>query len=195
MQQILNYSQVSESGKQFLKRLSNLTVQSTLFVPDNSGLPDNQVSPRERSADMFLNSASPVSTCPCVPVDPVSAGHRVPSVGRSGSASGPAEERQSDQNSSRQSDGPRSHRPAQPLSSGEVRGSAASWLQLEHRSSLALSGQSLTLVVYGKTSICSCSDLSLWAADHRNTENQTFEVMNLLMVEGSFSAIGDRSNQ
>ncbi|XP_067346973.1 stabilin-2 isoform X2 [Channa argus] len=40
--QILNYSQVSQSGKQFVKRLSNLTVQSTLFVPDNSGLPDNQ---------------------------------------------------------------------------------------------------------------------------------------------------------
>ncbi|KAI3366323.1 hypothetical protein L3Q82_000431 [Scortum barcoo] len=40
--QILNCSQASESGKQFVKRLSNLTVQSTLFVPDNNGLPDNQ---------------------------------------------------------------------------------------------------------------------------------------------------------
>ncbi|XP_034005716.1 stabilin-2 [Trematomus bernacchii] len=40
--QILNSSQLSESGKQFVKRLSNLTVQSTLFVPENSGLPDNQ---------------------------------------------------------------------------------------------------------------------------------------------------------
>ncbi|XP_054481008.1 stabilin-2 [Anoplopoma fimbria] len=40
--QILNYSLASESGKQFVKRLSNLTVQSTLFVPDNNGLPDNQ---------------------------------------------------------------------------------------------------------------------------------------------------------
>lgn len=129
MQQILNYSQVSEPGKQFVKRLSNLTVQSTLFVPDNSGLPDNQVSPRERSDDMFLNCASPVSTCPCVPVDPVSARHRVPLVRGSGSASGPAEERQSDQNSSRQSDGPRSRRPARPLSSGEIHISAASWFQ------------------------------------------------------------------
>nr|XP_019961729.1 PREDICTED: stabilin-2-like [Paralichthys olivaceus] len=40
--QILNCSQVSSSGKQFVERLSNLTVQSTLFVPDNDGLPDNQ---------------------------------------------------------------------------------------------------------------------------------------------------------
>ncbi|KAI4790761.1 hypothetical protein KUCAC02_034421 [Chaenocephalus aceratus] len=40
--QILNGSQLSESGKQFVKRLSNLAVQSTLFVPENSGLPDNQ---------------------------------------------------------------------------------------------------------------------------------------------------------
>ncbi|TKS90348.1 EGF-like and X-link domain-containing adhesion molecule 2 Fasciclin [Collichthys lucidus] len=40
--QVLNYSRVSESGKTFMKRLSNLTVQSTLFVPDNDGLPDNQ---------------------------------------------------------------------------------------------------------------------------------------------------------
>lgn len=40
--QILNYSQVSESGKQFVKRLSDVMVQSTLFVPDNNGLPANQ---------------------------------------------------------------------------------------------------------------------------------------------------------
>ncbi|KAM9327686.1 stabilin-2 isoform 2-T2 [Pholidichthys leucotaenia] len=40
--QILNSSLTSESGKQFLKRLGNLTVQSTLFVPDNTGLPVNQ---------------------------------------------------------------------------------------------------------------------------------------------------------
>uniref|UniRef100_A0A3Q3IUB1 Stabilin 2 n=1 Tax=Monopterus albus TaxID=43700 RepID=A0A3Q3IUB1_MONAL len=40
--QILNYSQVSESGKRFVRCLSNVTVQSTLFVPDNSGLPANQ---------------------------------------------------------------------------------------------------------------------------------------------------------
>uniref|UniRef100_A0A8C4GKP0 Stabilin 2 n=1 Tax=Dicentrarchus labrax TaxID=13489 RepID=A0A8C4GKP0_DICLA len=40
--QILNSSQVSESGRNLLKRLSNLTVQSTLFVPDNNGLPNNQ---------------------------------------------------------------------------------------------------------------------------------------------------------
>ncbi|XP_042336954.1 stabilin-2-like, partial [Plectropomus leopardus] len=40
--QILNCSQASVSGGQFVKRLSNLTVQSTLFVPDNNGLPENQ---------------------------------------------------------------------------------------------------------------------------------------------------------
>ncbi|XP_035536186.1 stabilin-2 [Morone saxatilis] len=40
--QILNSSQVSESGRNLVKRLSNLTVQSTLFVPDNNGLPNNQ---------------------------------------------------------------------------------------------------------------------------------------------------------
>uniref|UniRef100_A0A3P9CQP6 Stabilin 2 n=1 Tax=Maylandia zebra TaxID=106582 RepID=A0A3P9CQP6_9CICH len=42
LQQILNCSQASESGKQLVQRLSNLTVQSTLFVPDNRGLPSNQ---------------------------------------------------------------------------------------------------------------------------------------------------------
>ncbi|KAM4614943.1 LOW QUALITY PROTEIN: stabilin-2 [Polymixia lowei] len=40
--QILNYSQISVSGKEFMRRLSNLTVQSTLFVPDNTGLSQNQ---------------------------------------------------------------------------------------------------------------------------------------------------------
>ncbi|XP_023281089.1 stabilin-2-like, partial [Seriola lalandi dorsalis] len=40
--QIRNYSETCESGKKFVKRLSNLTVQSTLFVPDNDGLPGNQ---------------------------------------------------------------------------------------------------------------------------------------------------------
>uniref|UniRef100_A0A8C8EX57 Stabilin 2 n=1 Tax=Oncorhynchus tshawytscha TaxID=74940 RepID=A0A8C8EX57_ONCTS len=42
LSQILNYSQMSVSGKQFMKRLSNLTIQSTLFVPDNTGLYQNQ---------------------------------------------------------------------------------------------------------------------------------------------------------
>uniref|UniRef100_A0A3B3I825 Stabilin 2 n=1 Tax=Oryzias latipes TaxID=8090 RepID=A0A3B3I825_ORYLA len=40
--QILNYSQTSKSGRQFVKRLGDPAVQSTLFVPDNSGLPSNQ---------------------------------------------------------------------------------------------------------------------------------------------------------
>lgn len=59
LQQILNYSQVSELGKHFVKRLSNLSVQSTLFVPDNNGLPDNQVSRTERSRiSLSLNVSS-----------------------------------------------------------------------------------------------------------------------------------------
>ncbi|XP_070290818.1 stabilin-2-like [Salvelinus sp. IW2-2015] len=33
---------MSESGKQSVKRLSNLTIQSTLFIPDNTGLYQNQ---------------------------------------------------------------------------------------------------------------------------------------------------------
>lgn len=43
LQQILNCSQGSAEGRRFLERLSDLKVQSTLFVPDNSGLPGNQV--------------------------------------------------------------------------------------------------------------------------------------------------------
>ncbi|KAF1394437.1 hypothetical protein PFLUV_G00000290 [Perca fluviatilis] len=42
--QILNCSAESESGRQFVQRLGNLTVQKTLFVPENSGLPGNQAS-------------------------------------------------------------------------------------------------------------------------------------------------------
>ncbi|XP_055087632.1 stabilin-2 [Periophthalmus magnuspinnatus] len=42
LSQILNYSQVSSLGKKFVMRLNNYTMQSTLFVPDNSGLADNQ---------------------------------------------------------------------------------------------------------------------------------------------------------
>lgn len=44
-QQILNYSSASEAGRRFVERLGNLEVRSTLLVPDNSGLPENQVSP------------------------------------------------------------------------------------------------------------------------------------------------------
>uniref|UniRef100_A0A3P9Q2W9 Stabilin 2 n=1 Tax=Poecilia reticulata TaxID=8081 RepID=A0A3P9Q2W9_POERE len=39
--QIMNYSEVSDSGRRFVKSLGNLDVQSTLFVPENSGLPEN----------------------------------------------------------------------------------------------------------------------------------------------------------
>ncbi|XP_042259475.1 stabilin-2 [Thunnus maccoyii] len=60
--QILNYSQVSESGKQFVKRLSNLTVQSTLFVPDNSGLANNQtLSQRDIEFHLSEGQALPLS--------------------------------------------------------------------------------------------------------------------------------------
>lgn len=59
--QILNYSQLSDSGRQFVKRLSNLTVQSTLFVPDNSGLPDNQtLSHRDLEFHLSEGQALPV---------------------------------------------------------------------------------------------------------------------------------------
>uniref|UniRef100_A0A8C9WI31 Stabilin 2 n=1 Tax=Scleropages formosus TaxID=113540 RepID=A0A8C9WI31_SCLFO len=42
LSQIINYSSSSELGKEFVKRLSNLSIQSTLFVPDNNGLYENQ---------------------------------------------------------------------------------------------------------------------------------------------------------
>lgn len=50
-QQILNYSAVSEAGRHFVERLRNLEVRSTLLVPDNSGLPENQVSPAHPPPD------------------------------------------------------------------------------------------------------------------------------------------------
>ncbi|XP_030210532.1 stabilin-2 [Gadus morhua] len=40
--QILNYSRSSRSGKEFVSRLSDLSTKNTLFVPDNSGLLENQ---------------------------------------------------------------------------------------------------------------------------------------------------------
>lgn len=42
LSQILNYSEVSPSGRRFVARLGNFSVQSTLFVPENSGLTENQ---------------------------------------------------------------------------------------------------------------------------------------------------------
>lgn len=71
LQQILNFSQVSEEGRRFLNRLSDLKVQSTLFVPDNSGLSENQV--RASSAHWLVwcphlsRCPSAVLTCPGVP--------------------------------------------------------------------------------------------------------------------------------
>ncbi|XP_054623431.1 stabilin-2 isoform X2 [Dunckerocampus dactyliophorus] len=40
--QVLNVSQMSEAGRQYIKRLQDPAVQSTLFVPDNDGLMDNK---------------------------------------------------------------------------------------------------------------------------------------------------------
>lgn len=62
LQQILNFSLVSEEGRRFVERLSDLKVQSTLFVPDNSGLPVNQV----RSCWVML-----FCVCICGGVSPV----------------------------------------------------------------------------------------------------------------------------
>ncbi|XP_065146012.1 stabilin-2 [Paramisgurnus dabryanus] len=42
LSQIQNYSSYSASGKEFVKRISNITIQSTLFVPDNDGLYSNE---------------------------------------------------------------------------------------------------------------------------------------------------------
>ncbi|KAM4711664.1 stabilin-2 [Anableps anableps] len=60
--QILNYSEVSESGKRFVKRLSDLEVQSTLFVPENSGLPENRtLSQRDVEFHLSEGRALPLS--------------------------------------------------------------------------------------------------------------------------------------
>ncbi|XP_072234103.1 stabilin-2 [Leuresthes tenuis] len=60
--QILNYSAVSESGQQFLKRLGNLAAQSTLFVPDNSGFPNNlTLSQRDIEFHLSEGQALPLS--------------------------------------------------------------------------------------------------------------------------------------
>ncbi|KAM4569636.1 stabilin-2 [Odontesthes bonariensis] len=60
--QILNYSEVCESGQQFVKRLTNLAVQSTLFVPDNSGFPDNlTLSQRDMEFHLSEGQALPLS--------------------------------------------------------------------------------------------------------------------------------------
>ncbi|XP_023808149.1 stabilin-2 isoform X2 [Oryzias latipes] len=60
--QILNYSQTSKSGRQFVKRLGDPAVQSTLFVPDNSGLPSNQtLSQRDIEFHLSEGQALPIS--------------------------------------------------------------------------------------------------------------------------------------
>ncbi|XP_017567677.1 stabilin-2 isoform X2 [Pygocentrus nattereri] len=42
LSQILNYSKASAAGQEFVKRLTNISIQSTLFVPDNNGLYENE---------------------------------------------------------------------------------------------------------------------------------------------------------
>ncbi|XP_029019242.1 stabilin-2 isoform X3 [Betta splendens] len=60
--QVLNYSEASDSGRRFVRRLSNLTVQSTLFVPDNSGLAGNQtLSQRDVEFHLSEGQALPLS--------------------------------------------------------------------------------------------------------------------------------------
>ncbi|XP_036005270.1 stabilin-2 [Fundulus heteroclitus] len=60
--QILNYSEVSESGQKFLKRLSNPEVQSTLFVPENGGLLENlTLSQRDIEFHLSEGKALPLS--------------------------------------------------------------------------------------------------------------------------------------
>ncbi|XP_027899534.1 stabilin-2 isoform X1 [Xiphophorus couchianus] len=60
--QILKYSEVSESGRRFVKSLSKLEVQSTLFVPENSGLPENlTLSPRDIEFHLSEGQALPLS--------------------------------------------------------------------------------------------------------------------------------------
>ncbi|XP_053718395.1 stabilin-2 [Synchiropus splendidus] len=60
--QILNYSRTSDLGKRFLNRLGDITVQSTLFVPDNDGLMDNQtLSHRDLESHLLNGMALPLS--------------------------------------------------------------------------------------------------------------------------------------
>ncbi|MED6292580.1 hypothetical protein CHARACLAT_001866, partial [Characodon lateralis] len=60
--QILNYSEVSKSGQIFVKRLSDPDVQSTLFVPENSGLPENlTLSQRDIEFHLSEGQALPLS--------------------------------------------------------------------------------------------------------------------------------------
>ncbi|XP_035257311.1 stabilin-2 isoform X1 [Anguilla anguilla] len=56
LSQILNYSRSSGPGREFLSRLSNITLQSTLFVPDNSGLDENKTL-SERDIEYHLSES------------------------------------------------------------------------------------------------------------------------------------------
>ncbi|XP_041833045.1 stabilin-2 [Melanotaenia boesemani] len=59
--QILSNSEASESGRQFLKRLSDTSLLATLFVPDNDALPGNQtLSQRDIEIHLSLGQALPV---------------------------------------------------------------------------------------------------------------------------------------
>ncbi|KAK0133014.1 Stabilin-2 [Merluccius polli] len=58
--QILNCSQHSASGKRFVERLTDLSSKSTLFVPDNAGLLDNQTL-SERDVEYHLAEGQAVA--------------------------------------------------------------------------------------------------------------------------------------
>ncbi|MGH0147096.1 UNVERIFIED_CONTAM: hypothetical protein FKN15_021979 [Acipenser sinensis] len=58
-QQILTYSNNSQRGEEFVNRLSNLTIQATLFVPDNSALNENETL-SERDIEYHLSYGSAI---------------------------------------------------------------------------------------------------------------------------------------
>ncbi|RXM34716.1 Stabilin-2 [Acipenser ruthenus] len=59
LSQILTYSNNSRHGEEFLNRLSNLTIQATLFVPDNSALNENETL-SERDIEYHLSDGNAI---------------------------------------------------------------------------------------------------------------------------------------
>ncbi|MGH0122070.1 UNVERIFIED_CONTAM: hypothetical protein FKN15_001795 [Acipenser sinensis] len=59
LSQILTYSNNSLHGEEFVNRLSNLTIQATLFVPDNSALNENETL-SERDIEYHLSDGNAI---------------------------------------------------------------------------------------------------------------------------------------
>ncbi|MGH0148761.1 UNVERIFIED_CONTAM: hypothetical protein FKN15_040379 [Acipenser sinensis] len=59
LSQILTYSNNSRHGEEFVNRLSNLTIQATLFVPDNSALNENETL-SERDIEYHLSDGNAI---------------------------------------------------------------------------------------------------------------------------------------